>query len=74
MIRQSPRDYGYEQSLWSLAKLAEASHREGLTDGVVSAQTVSDTLRSMGINWRRVRQWINSPDPQYEVKKSAVTG
>jgi transposase len=73
-IRQSPRAYGYDQSLWNLATLAEASHREGLTDRVMSAQTVSDTLRSMGIHWRRVRQWINSPDPHYEVKKSAVTG
>lgn len=70
MIRKSPRAYGYEQSLWSLAKLAEASHREGLTDGVVSAQTVSDTLRAMGLNWQRVRQWINSPDAQYAAKKT----
>jgi transposase len=74
MIRQSPRAYGYDQSLWTLATLAEASHRAGLTGRVVSAQTVSDTLRSMGINWRRVRQWINSPDPQYEVKKKDGTG
>ena len=74
MVRQSPRTYGYDQSLWTLATLAEASYRAGLTDRVVSAQTVSDTLRSMGISWRRVRQWVNSPDPQYEVKKSVVTG
>lgn len=74
MIQQSPRNYGYEHSLWSLARLAEASHRAGLTGQLVSEQTVSDTLRGLGINWRRVRQWINSPDPQYEVKKNAVTG
>lgn len=74
MIRKSPRVYGYEQSLWSLGKLAEASYREGMTDRVVSEQTVSDTLRSMRISWRRVRKWINSPDPQYEVKKNDVTG
>ena len=74
MIQQSPRQYGHDHSLWSLAKLAEASHCAGLTDRMVSEQTVSDTLRSMGIKWQRVRQWINSPDPQYEVKKSAATG
>jgi len=74
VVRQSPRAYGYDTSLWSLARLAEVSHREGLTDHVVSIETVSATLRSMGINWQRVRGWINSPDPQYEVKKSVVTG
>ena len=70
MVQQSPREYGNEHSLWNLAKLAEVSHRAGLTERVVSEQTVSDTLRSMGIKWRRARQWINSPDPQYEVKKA----
>ena len=74
MVRKSPREYGYEQSLWDLGKLAEASYREGLTDRLVSEQTVSDTLRSMDIQWRRARKWISSPDPHYEVKKSVVTG
>jgi biotin operon repressor len=74
LIQQSPRDYGYEHSLWSLARLAEASYQTGLTDRVMSGQTISDTLRSLGINWRRVRQWINSPDPQYGVKKNGGTG
>jgi hypothetical protein len=28
----------------------------------------------MGVNWKRAKHWINSPDEHYERKKSAETG
>ncbi|MFC1879546.1 transposase [Chloroflexota bacterium] len=74
IIQQSPRSYGYETSLWTLDLLAEVSHKEGLTAHQVHKDTVSQTLNEMGMNWKRVKHWITSPDKHYERKKSAEIG
>ena len=74
IIRMSPRSLGYETSLWTLELLAEESFKEGLTSWQVSADTMSRTLRDIGVNWQRAKQHINSPDPSYAVKKSDGIG
>ena len=74
IIRQSPRSYGYETSLWTLDLLAEVSYKEGLTARLVHKDTMSQTLHEMGANWKRVKHWITSPDEHYERKKSAEIG
>jgi transposase len=74
LIRQSPREHGYESSLWTLEMLAEVSHQKGWTAHQVHPDTVSQTLIEMGVNWRRAKHWINSPDENYTGKKSAETG
>jgi transposase len=71
MIRQSPRQYGKETSLWTLALLAEVSYEQKLTKERVSDETVRATLVRLGIKWKRAKHWINSPDPAYERKKSS---
>jgi len=74
LVKLSPRTLGYETSLWTLDLLAQQCLSEGLTGRAVSGETISRTLRRAGIAWRRAKQWIRSPDAQYAVKKSAVTG
>lgn len=74
LIRRSPRDLGYETSLWTLELLAQACFEQGLTATRVTGETIRATLAALGIQWRRVKQFINSPDPHYTVKKSDVTG
>lgn len=74
LIRLSPRVVGCDTSLWTLERLAQVSYAEGLTACVVHPDTISETLRSMGISWKRAKQWIRSPDKQYEAKKSAAIG
>ena len=74
LIRRSPRDYGHKSSLWTLDLLAESSQHEGLVQSEITGETVRATLAAMGINWRRAKKRINSPDEQYERKKSAETG
>lgn len=63
IIRMSPRSWGYETRLWTLTLLAEVSFKEGLTTWQVSADTMSRTVRQIGVNWQRAKQHINSPDP-----------
>ncbi len=74
LIRLSPRVLGYETSLWTLGLLAQASYAEGLTAHQVHPDTISETLHSIGIRWQRARKRINSPDANYEGKKSVETG
>jgi transposase len=74
LIRHSPRDRGYETSLWTLDLLAQACLEQGLTATQVSGETIRATLAAMGIQWRRAKQRIHSPDPHYTVKKSGATG
>jgi len=74
IVHQSPRHYGFESSLWTLKLLAQVSSQEGLTSQEVHFDTLSQTLREMGLSWKRVKHWINSPDEQYARKKSVATG
>jgi transposase len=69
----SPRDFGQESSVWTLARLAEACHAEKVTSKRVGTETIRRAFKQMGLNWKRAKRWIQSPDPQYEVKKNCVT-
>jgi transposase len=72
MLHRSPREFGYESSLWTLAMAAEAAFEAGITDGRVSGETIRATLsRLLGIRWMRAKRWITSPDPLYERKKAS---
>jgi transposase len=74
VVKQSPRTFGYETSLWTLKLLAQFAHREGWSTGIVRPETVGRALREAGINWRRAKQRITSPDEHYAVKKNDATG
>lgn len=74
LLHHSPRQYGKETSVWTLKLAAEVSWAEGLTTELVSDETVRETLIRLGINWKRAKHWITSPDPQYQRKKSVATG
>jgi transposase len=74
VIKQSPRTFGYETSIWTLKWLAHLAQREGWSDGQVRPETVGRALHQAGINWRRAKHRITSPDEDYAVKKSDATG
>jgi transposase len=74
LLHQSPRKFGKETSVWTLALAAEVSFAEGLTRERVSDETIRETLLRLGIGWKRAKHWITSPDPEYQRKKSAAIG
>src|SRR5215204_4873220 len=75
MLHRSPREFGYETSLWTLEMAAEAAFEEGLTQRRVSGETVRTTLaRLLGVRWQRAKRWITSPDPLYGRKKEGAMG
>ena len=73
MLHRSPREFGKQSSLWTLAMAAQVSFEEGLTKEPVSGETIRATLARMGVRWQRAKHWITSPDPLYERKKGGAT-
>jgi hypothetical protein len=69
LLHHSPRDAGKKTSVWTLEVAAEVAYERGLTAWRVSGETVRATLARMGVRWRRAKEWITSPDPEYVRKK-----
>lgn len=74
LIRQSPRGYGHESSVWTLEMLAQTCQAERISTRPVSVDGVRVGLRKLNINWQRAKHWITSPDEHYEAKKNDVIG
>lgn len=74
LLHTSPRNWGKERSLWTLALAAEVCFEQGVTPRQVSLETVRQSLKRLGVNWQRAKHWITSPDPLYALKKSSATG
>lgn len=73
LLHQSPRLFGQETSVWTLPLAAEVSFAQGITADLVSGETVRATLVRLGVRWRRAKNWITSPDPEYARKKAPAT-
>ena len=74
LLHQSPRTFGKQTSIWTLALAAEVSFAEGLTSRRVSGETIRAALAELGVRWKRAKHWITSPDPAYTRKKTGATG
>ncbi len=73
LLHQSPRTFGKPTSLWTLELAAEVAYEQGLTATRVSDETIRATLARMGVRWRRAKEWITSPDPEYARRKLGAT-
>jgi transposase len=73
LLHQSPRSFGKDSSLWTLERAAEVSFEQGLTPERVSREAVRTALQRLGVRWKRAKQWITSPDPEYVRKKTTGT-
>src|SRR5512135_2096401 len=70
LLHQSPRNFDKETSLWTLELAAEVSFEQGLIPERVSREAVRTALQRLGVRWKRAKQWITSPDPEYVRKKT----
>ena len=73
LLQESPRNFTKERSTWTLSLLAQVSLEQGITQRLLDADTFGVALRRLGVNWRRARKRIASPDAAYERKKSDAT-
>jgi transposase len=73
ILEQIPRAFGKEASFWTLSLLAQVSYEQGITARVLDADTLGVAVKRLGLNWKRARHRIASPDPAYAHKKSGET-
>jgi transposase len=73
LLHQSPRTFGKPTSVWTMELAAEVSFAEGITPERVSGETIRQAVLRLGVRWRRAKQWITSPDPEYARKKVRAT-
>jgi len=73
LLHQSPREFGKQRSTWTLGLAAEVCREQGLTRQQVTIETVRDAIHRLGMSWKRAKDWIRSPDPEYARKKSGAT-
>jgi Winged helix-turn helix len=72
LLHERPRAFGKPYSTWTLRLAAEVCWERGLTPYPVSIETIRHALKRLGVQWRRAKRWITSPDPQYALKKTRV--
>jgi transposase len=73
ILHQSPRTFGKPTSVWTLSLAAQVCLEQGVTERLVSIERIRVTLQRLGVGWQRARDWITSPDPEYQRKKSEET-
>lgn len=73
LLHRGPRACGNQTSHCSLPLLAQVSFEQGLTRECVSGATMRQAIRRLGLNWKRVKHRINSPDALYQQKKPHAT-
>jgi transposase len=70
LLHQSPRTFGKPRSTWTLELVAEVCHERGMTVRLLSGEAIRRILVRLEINWKRAKNWMTSPDPNYAVKKA----
>jgi transposase len=70
LLHQSPRIFGKPRSLWTLNLIAEVCFERKITERKLSGGLIGRVLTRMDINWKRARDWMTSPDPEYAAKKA----
>src|SRR3712207_9557864 len=75
MLHRSPREFGYDTSLWTLEMAAQASFEEGLTHRRVSGEAIRGALaRLLGVRRRRAPRGGPTPAPPHRRKKGGAVG
>ncbi len=73
LLHQSPTAFDKPTSVWTLDLVADVSFERGLSHERVSDETIRNTLKRLGVNWKRARKWITSPDAEYARKQGSAT-
>jgi transposase len=74
LLHQSPRLYGKPTGGWTLGLAAEVCYEQGITERVLSDESIRRALQRLHTKWKRAKHWITSPDPHYARKKSGAIG
>ena len=68
LIRRAPEHFGYEQSRWKLGMILESCPWITLN----SLGGLSQLLKRLKISYKRGRDYVHSPDPNYDEKLNLI--
>ena len=57
---------------WTLALAAEVGSAQGVTERLMSDETIRRALQRLQTNGKRAQHWLTRPEPQDARKKSGV--
>ena len=60
ILHKPPHVYGKNTSIWTLALAADVCFEQGLTESLVSIETIRQALLRLGVGWQRAKHWITS--------------
>ena len=63
LLPQSPRTYGKPTGVWTLALAVAVCYEQGVTERLMSDETLRRALQRLQTNWQRAQHWITSPAP-----------
>jgi len=69
VLHSPPTEHGINRTSWHVCDLKRCLGREGL---VVSETAISRILKGAGYRWRRAREVLTSPDPDYRPKLEEI--
>ena len=72
ILHQAPRLYGKPTGVWTLGVAAAVCYEQGVTERLMSDETIRRALQRLETHWKRAKHWITSPDPHYARKKSGA--
>ena len=73
LLHRLPRDFGYPTQPVDIGPGGPGQCGPGPGRTRVSGETIRQTLKRLGVGWKRAKHWITSPDPQYARKKAGAT-
>ncbi|MBT9140139.1 MAG: hypothetical protein DDT30_00712 [Dehalococcoidia bacterium] len=71
LLKTKPATLGLSLSSWSLRDLAKVIQQRKIVGGI-SHVHLGRIIKAEGYSYKRSKRWITSPDPEYELKKSAL--
>jgi transposase len=72
ILHSSPREHAKANSVWTMTLVAEVLLEKGITPRKMSDEAIRQAVCRSGTSWKRAKDWVNSPDPQYALKKNSA--
>jgi len=73
LLKTKPGAFGLAWSSWSLRALCQIAVKIRIVK-TISPEYMRRIIAEEGYSYKRSKRWINSPDPEYEVKKTVSRG
>lgn len=71
MLKTKPQVYGLAWSSWNLRGLSEVVVKQKIVENI-SHEYIRKIIAEEGYSYKRSKRWITSPDPEYDLKKTAL--